>query len=57
MTVPEIERMNPDTINERVEFVRKNVDLMTMVDTKEEMKSDGYTHIQVVFTFLKRVGK
>ena len=55
MTVPEIEIMNEETVNNKVDEVALNMDLMTKVETREELTPGAHTKIHVTFSYLKRV--
>jgi len=55
MTVPEIERMGSEIITDRLDMVKANLDLITKVETREDVVPDAYTKIHVTFSYLKRV--
>ena len=55
MTIPEIERMSSTLIQERLDYVKNNIDLITKVEERTDMIPDGFTKIHVTFSFLKKV--
>ena len=58
MSVPEITRMDKDSILESIKKVSDNLDLITSISINEQQREiNSPVHIVVTFDYLKRVEK
>jgi len=53
----EIEKLTLESTKDYIDFVKRNTDLMTLVNIEEIAVPDTATKIKVTFTFLKRMAK